>query len=124
MTGDEGQAFYFGLEAFGRDFQGIESYVEVRLSETVPPVRQALRSISFAYSLWPDFASTSVVDTPIRSHTIDAIRLVQRIPRPRTGTSHRRKNSGKTRAPHNRRRDFATRIRKAWEKTDAIGVTV
>ena len=42
-------AFYFGLEAFGRDFQGIESYVEGRLSEAAPPVHQALRFSSFAY---------------------------------------------------------------------------
>lgn len=41
--------FYFGLTAFGRDFQGLESYVSVRLSQTSDPVRQAVLYMAFAY---------------------------------------------------------------------------
>ena len=44
--------FYFGLTAYGRDFQGIESYVETRLSqasEVVEVVRDAVVLMAFAY---------------------------------------------------------------------------
>ena len=42
-------AFYFGLEAYGRDFQRIESYVQARLSNVPSSVRKAMHFISFAY---------------------------------------------------------------------------
>ena len=41
--------FYFGLTAYGRDFQGLESYVEARLSQTFDPVRNAVLFMAFAH---------------------------------------------------------------------------
>ena len=41
--------FYFGLTAYGRDFQGIESYVEARLSQASDPVKNAVLFMAFAY---------------------------------------------------------------------------
>ena len=41
--------FYFGLTAYGRDFQGLESYVEARLSQASDPVRDAVLFMAFAY---------------------------------------------------------------------------
>ncbi len=41
--------FYFGLTAYGREFRGIESYVESRLSQASTPVRNAVLFIAFAY---------------------------------------------------------------------------
>ena len=41
--------FYFGLTAYGRDFQGLESYVEARLSQTSDPVRNAVLFMAFSY---------------------------------------------------------------------------
>ena len=41
--------FYFGLTAYGRDFQGIEPYVEARLSQASDPVRNAVLFMAFAY---------------------------------------------------------------------------
>ena len=41
--------FYFGLTAYGRDFQGIESYVETRLTQASVPVGDAVLLIAFAY---------------------------------------------------------------------------
>ncbi len=41
--------FYFGLTAYGRDFQGIEPYVEARLSQVADPVRYAVLHMAFAY---------------------------------------------------------------------------
>ena len=41
--------FYFGLTAYGRDFQGLESYVEARLSQASDPIRSAVLFMAFAY---------------------------------------------------------------------------
>lgn len=41
--------FYFGLTAYGRDFEGLESYVEARLSQASDPVRSAVLYLAFAY---------------------------------------------------------------------------
>lgn len=41
--------FYFGLVAYGRDFQGLESYVETRLSQVATPVRKSILYMAFAY---------------------------------------------------------------------------
>ena len=41
--------FYFGLVAYGRDFLGLESYVEARLAQAPDPVREALLLTAFAY---------------------------------------------------------------------------
>ena len=41
--------FYFGLVAYGREFKGLESYVETRLSAASDPVRGAVSFIAFAY---------------------------------------------------------------------------
>ena len=41
--------FYFGLTAYGRDFQGLESYVAIRLSSAAEPVRDAVLFAAFAY---------------------------------------------------------------------------
>ncbi len=41
--------FYFGLTAYGRDFQGIEAYVEARLSSAAEPVRESVILMAFAY---------------------------------------------------------------------------
>ena len=41
--------FYFGLTAYGRDFQGLESYVETRLSNATEPVRDSVLLMAFAY---------------------------------------------------------------------------
>ena len=110
-------AFYFGLEAFGRDFQGIESYVEVRLSETAPPVRQALRSISFAYFFGQISLPLQSLTPLFRSHYHRRDSSC-----PKDSQDHVRellieeKTAVRPRAPHNRRRDFATRIRQAWRR--------
>ena len=41
--------FYFGLTAFGRDFMGLESFVDARMSSASEEVRQALIFLAFAY---------------------------------------------------------------------------
>ena len=41
--------FYFGLVAYGRDFRGLESYVEARLSATSDPVGDSVLLMAFAY---------------------------------------------------------------------------
>ena len=41
--------FYFGLTAYGRNFLGLESYVEARLSQASKPVRDAVLFIALAY---------------------------------------------------------------------------
>ena len=41
--------FYFGLAAYGRDFQGLEAYVSTRLSNTSHAVRSAMLITAFAY---------------------------------------------------------------------------
>ena len=41
--------FYFGLTAYGRNFRGLESYVESRLSKASDPVRDAVLFTAFAY---------------------------------------------------------------------------
>ena len=41
--------FYFGLTAFGRDFMGLESFVEARLSDVSGAVREAILFLAFAY---------------------------------------------------------------------------
>ena len=41
--------FYFGLTAYGRDFQGLESYLEARLSQASDPVRDAVLFMAFTY---------------------------------------------------------------------------
>lgn len=41
--------FYFGLVAYGRDFQGLESYVETRLSQVAAPVRKFILYMAFTY---------------------------------------------------------------------------
>ena len=41
--------FYFGLVAYGRDFQGLESYVETRLSRVAAPVRKSILYMAFTY---------------------------------------------------------------------------
>lgn len=41
--------FYFGLTAYGRDFQGLEAYVEARLTQASDPVRSAVLFMAFAY---------------------------------------------------------------------------
>ena len=41
--------FYFGLAAFERDFRGLESYVEARLSKCSESLRTAVLLIAFAY---------------------------------------------------------------------------
>ena len=41
--------FYFGLTAFGRDFTGLESYVEARLSNVSDPVRKCALVLAFAH---------------------------------------------------------------------------
>ena len=41
--------FYFGITAYGRDFQGIESYVEARLAQASDPVRNAVLFMAFAH---------------------------------------------------------------------------
>ena len=41
--------FYFGLTAYGRDFQGIESYVETRLFRASESVSNAVLIMAFAY---------------------------------------------------------------------------
>ena len=41
--------FYFGLTAYGRDFLGLESYVDARLSQASDPVRNAVIFMAFAY---------------------------------------------------------------------------
>ena len=41
--------FYFGLTAFGRDFMGLESFVEARMASASEEVRQALVFLAFAY---------------------------------------------------------------------------
>ena len=41
--------FYFGLVAYGRNFRGLESYVEARLSTAADPVRDAVLLMAFAY---------------------------------------------------------------------------
>lgn len=41
--------FYFGLTAYGRDFHGIESYVETRLSATPDAISQSVLLMAFAY---------------------------------------------------------------------------
>ena len=68
--------FYFGLVAYGRDFRGIESYVEIRLSEASTPVRNSVLLMAFAYyfgqvTLSPqtftsifNFAASSLINLP------------------------------------------------------------
>ena len=41
--------FYFGLTAYGRDFCGLESYVETRLSKASDPISDAVLLMAFAY---------------------------------------------------------------------------
>ena len=41
--------FYFGLTAYGRDFLGLESYVEARLSQASEPVRNIVLFMAFAH---------------------------------------------------------------------------
>ena len=41
--------FYFGLTAYGRDFRGLESYVETRLSQVSDPISDAVLLMAFAY---------------------------------------------------------------------------
>ena len=41
--------FYFELTAFGRDFQGLQSYLDIRLSQASGPVRDVMLYLSFAY---------------------------------------------------------------------------
>ena len=43
--------FYFGLTAYGRDFKGLESYVETRLSKATEsePVRETVLLMAFTY---------------------------------------------------------------------------
>ena len=41
--------FYFELTAYGRDFQGLESYVEARLSQASDPIKNAVLFMAFAY---------------------------------------------------------------------------
>ena len=41
--------FYFGLTAFGRDFKGLEAYVEARLSQAPDPVRNVVLFMAFAH---------------------------------------------------------------------------
>ena len=41
--------FYFGLVAFGRDFHGLESYVEARLTTASDSLREAIIFMAFAY---------------------------------------------------------------------------
>ena len=41
--------FFFGLVAYGKDFTGLESYVETRLSEVSDPVNEAILFTAFAY---------------------------------------------------------------------------
>ena len=48
-TGTRRTPFYFGLTAYGRDFKGIESYVETRLSVNSDSVRDAVSFAAFAY---------------------------------------------------------------------------
>ena len=43
--------FYFGLTAYGRDFHGIESYVETRLSATPDAINQSVLLMAFALLL-------------------------------------------------------------------------
>lgn len=42
--------FYFGLTAYGREFQGIEAYVETRLAGASDVVREAALFVAFAYN--------------------------------------------------------------------------
>ena len=41
--------FYFGLTAYGRNFQGLESYVDTRLSRASDPIGDAVLLMAFAY---------------------------------------------------------------------------
>ena len=41
--------FYFGLVAYGREFRGLEAYVEARMSKTSDPLREATLLMAFAY---------------------------------------------------------------------------
>ena len=41
--------FYFALTAYDRDFRGIESYVQARLSQAPDPVKRAVLFMAFAY---------------------------------------------------------------------------
>ncbi len=41
--------FYFGLVAYGRDFRGLESYVDTRLSAVSRPVGDSVLLMAFAY---------------------------------------------------------------------------
>ena len=41
--------FYFGLTAYGRDFRGLESYVDTRLSRDSNPIDDAVLLMAFAY---------------------------------------------------------------------------
>ena len=41
--------FYFGLTAYGRDFQGIEAYVETRLSTAPDAISESVLLMAFAY---------------------------------------------------------------------------
>lgn len=66
--------FYFGLTAYGRDFQALESYVETRLSKAAEsePVREAILLMAFTYyygqvSLSPQIFA-SVFGIPASKH--------------------------------------------------------
>jgi tetratricopeptide (TPR) repeat protein len=48
-NGQERTAFYFGLEAFGRDFRGLTRFVEARLGEEGQPLRKVLTFLAIAY---------------------------------------------------------------------------
>jgi tetratricopeptide (TPR) repeat protein len=47
-NGQERTAFYFGLEAFGRDFLGLPRFVETRIGEPGEPVRKVLGFLALA----------------------------------------------------------------------------
>jgi hypothetical protein len=48
-NGQERTAFYFGLEAFGRDFTGLPRFVEARIGQLVHPVRKVLGFLAIAH---------------------------------------------------------------------------
>ncbi len=41
--------FYFGLTAYGRGFRGLESYIDVRLSQASDPIRKVVLYMAFVY---------------------------------------------------------------------------
>jgi tetratricopeptide (TPR) repeat protein len=45
----EKSAFYFGLEAFGRDFAGLERYVQSRVADLTEPQRKILELLALAH---------------------------------------------------------------------------